>query len=65
MATVLICLRPGARGARRVGIVVRRVLDVSAGTLLEADEVLCEGRLAMVENRVTMVHSELVEHEVA
>lgn len=65
MATVLICLRPGARGARRVGIVVRRVLDVSAGTLLEADEVLCEGRLAMVENRVTMVHSELVEQEVA
>ena len=31
-ATVLICLRPGPSGARRVGLVVRRVLDVSAGT---------------------------------
>jgi len=61
MATVLICLRPGVPAARRVGMVVRRVLDVSGGTLLAADEGLCEGQLAMVKNRVTMVHRDLTE----
>lgn len=61
MATVLICRRPGKQAARRVGIVVRRVLDVSAGSLLSADAGLCEGQLAMVKNRVTMLHREHVE----
>lgn len=55
-ATVLICLRPGPSGARRVGLVVRRVLDVSAGTELAADNSVCEGQLAMVKNRVTPLH---------
>jgi hypothetical protein len=37
-------------------MVVRRVLDVSAGTLLAVDPDLCEGQLAMVKDRVTTVH---------
>ena len=56
--TVLICLRHGAGGARRVGMVVRRVLDVSPGTLLAADEAASKLQLAMVKNRVTTVHHE-------
>jgi two-component system chemotaxis sensor kinase CheA len=55
-ATVLICLRPGADGPRRVGLVVRRVLDVTAGTSLAADASVCDSRLAMVKDRVTPVH---------
>jgi two-component system chemotaxis sensor kinase CheA len=55
-ATVLICLRPEARGVRRVGMVVRRVLDVSAGRLLAAHAAACEQQLAMVKDRVTTVH---------
>jgi two-component system chemotaxis sensor kinase CheA len=62
LATVLICLRPGDISRRpgdpaasRVGKVVRRVLDVSAGTLLAADGRVREARVAMVKNRVTTV----------
>jgi two-component system chemotaxis sensor kinase CheA len=55
-ATVLICLRPEAQGARRVGMVVRRVLDVSPGTLLAADAAACKQQLVMVKSRVTTVH---------
>jgi two-component system chemotaxis sensor kinase CheA len=55
-ATVLICLRPEAHGARRVGMVVQRVLDVSAGKLLAADAAASEEQLAMVKNRVTTIH---------
>ena len=58
MATVLICRRPGPEPARRVGVVVRSVLDVSAGKLLPADASACAG-LAMVKNRVTTLHGEL------
>ena len=47
---------------RRVGVVVRRVLDVSAGTLLAADPELCEGQLAMVNHCVTTVHHEFAAH---
>jgi len=57
-ATVLICLRPEAHGMRRVGMVVRRVLDVSAGRLLAADSAASEEQLAMVKDRVTTVHRE-------
>jgi two-component system chemotaxis sensor kinase CheA len=56
MATVLICMRPGPRTMRRVGVVVRRVLDVSAGTMLPLDRELCDGELAMVQSRVTTMH---------
>jgi two-component system chemotaxis sensor kinase CheA len=57
-ATVLICLLPEGQGARRVGMVVRRVLDVSAGRLLAADATVCEQQLAMVNDRVKTVHRE-------
>ena len=53
-ATVLICRR---EGRTRVGLVVRRVLDVAGGTLLEEDAQVCEGRLALVQNRVTLVRT--------
>jgi two-component system chemotaxis sensor kinase CheA len=58
-ATVLICLRPGAHGIRRVGVVVLRVLDVSAGMVLAADQAICTDQLAMVGNRVTTLHGGL------
>jgi two-component system chemotaxis sensor kinase CheA len=57
-ATVLICLRPGASGTRRVGMVVRQVLDVSQGMLLAEDADVCHGQLAMVKQLVTAVHRE-------
>ena len=60
-ATVLICLRPEAHGVRRVGMVVRRVLDVSAGRLLAAHAAACEQQLAMVKDRVTTVHREFAQ----
>jgi two-component system chemotaxis sensor kinase CheA len=55
-ATVLICLRPEAHGVRRMGMVVHRVLDVSAGRLLAADAAASDEQLAMVKERVTTVH---------
>ena len=57
--TVLICARPGAHLSRRIGMIVRRVLDVSEGKLLASDADLSDSRLAMIDNRVTMVHREL------
>jgi hypothetical protein len=51
--TVLIC----RRGAGRVGLVVLRVLEVSAGTLLAEDGEV-PGRLAMVNGRVTTLWDE-------
>jgi two-component system chemotaxis sensor kinase CheA len=59
-ANVLICLRPEAHGTRRVGMVVRRVLDVSAGTLLAADAGACTQQLAIVNDRIKTVHREFV-----
>jgi len=55
-ATVLICLRPEAQRTRRVGLVVRSVLDVSAGTLLAANATVCDEQLALVKERVTTLH---------
>jgi two-component system chemotaxis sensor kinase CheA len=56
MVTVMICLLPGTPAERRVGMVVRRVLDVSSGTLLAVPEGLREGQLAMVNSRVATIH---------
>jgi two-component system, chemotaxis family, sensor kinase CheA len=57
LVTVLICGGRVVGGVQRVGMVVREVLDVSDGTLLDADA--AEGmELAMVKDRVTMVHRE-------
>jgi two-component system, chemotaxis family, sensor kinase CheA len=55
-ATILICVRPGTNGVRRLGIVVRRVLDITAGKLLGEDVAGFSGQLAMVRDRVTTVH---------
>jgi two-component system chemotaxis sensor kinase CheA len=58
IATILICRRPGTHATQRVGIVVRRVLDVSPGVLLPADTAQSADRLAMVKGRVTTLFSE-------
>lgn len=56
-ATVLICQGPGAgRAARRMGMVVRRVVEVATGDLMQADATICAERLAMVNERLTVVH---------
>jgi len=55
-ATILICLRSGEH-ASRVGVVVRRVVDVAPGTLLDATAAeVCTEPLAMVKDRVTTLH---------
>jgi hypothetical protein len=55
----MICLRTGTPLPKRYGIVVRRVLDVSAGTLLAEDRELGGSQLAMVEDRVTTVRTSI------
>ncbi|MEI9980772.1 MAG: chemotaxis protein CheA [Edaphobacter sp.] len=58
LATVLICGR--ANSAQRLGIVVRQVLDVSAGTLLDGGDSREVGmELALVKDKVTVVCREL------
>ncbi len=56
-ATVLICGNASAGGDQRVGMVVRQVLDVSTGTLLDRDAT-DEGvgmELALVKEKLTVV----------
>jgi two-component system chemotaxis sensor kinase CheA len=55
-ATIMICQRPGEHRSTRVGVVVRRVVDVSSGALLDATTQLCAQPLAMVKGRVTTLH---------
>jgi two-component system chemotaxis sensor kinase CheA len=55
-ATVMICMHNGEGAPRRVGLVVRRVVDVSLGTRLAADPEICVEPLAMVKDRVTTLH---------
>jgi len=58
-ATVLICQGPGGAGrpsARRMGMVVRRVVEVANGNLMESNAEICADRLAMVNERLTVVH---------
>jgi two-component system chemotaxis sensor kinase CheA len=58
-ATVLICgTRKGTGEMQRRGMIVRRVLDVSGGTLLEKDAEAGEMELALVNEKLTMVHRE-------
>ena len=57
-ATVLICGGSGKGEMQRTGMVVRRVLDVSGGTLLEKDAASGEMELALVKEKLTMVHRE-------
>ena len=56
LATVLICNHAGAGGRSRIGMVVRRVLDVSAGNVLDRDDVAGGMELAIVKEKLTMVH---------
>jgi two-component system chemotaxis sensor kinase CheA len=57
MATVLICGSASMGGEQRVGMIVRQVLDVSTGTLLEGDTA-SDGagmELALVKEKLTLV----------
>jgi two-component system chemotaxis sensor kinase CheA len=55
--TVLIC-GSGKGEMQRTGMVVRRVLDVSGGRLLDKDAASGEMELALVKEKLTMVHCE-------
>lgn len=57
-ATVLICGDTRKGKKRRMGVVVRRVLDVSNGSRLEKDEVTGDAELAVVKEKLTTVHRE-------
>lgn len=56
LVTVLICANAGAEGRHRIGMVVRRVLDVSTGRMLEEDAATEGMELALVKEKLTMVH---------
>jgi len=56
LVTVLICANAGAGGRHRIGMVVRRVLDVSTGKMLDKDEATDGMELALVKEKLTMVH---------
>jgi len=58
MATVLICGDADMGGVQRGGMIVRQVLDVSNGTLLERDEATDGFELALVKEKLTLVHRE-------
>ena len=60
-ATVLICQRPsregeGRRHTQRMGMVVRRVVEVATGDLMDRNIELCTEQLARVNDRLTVVH---------
>jgi two-component system, chemotaxis family, sensor kinase CheA len=57
MVTVLICGSAGEKKLR-FGMVVRRVLDVTEGTLLAGDKAVNGTELALVKEKVTVVQSE-------
>jgi two-component system chemotaxis sensor kinase CheA len=67
MVTVLICGRAHGGSEQRVGIVVRRVLDVSAGMVLERDDggdAPGNGmELALVKERLTVVQRDFGEKD--
>jgi two-component system chemotaxis sensor kinase CheA len=54
-ATVLICGDARVKGVPRIGIVVRRVLDVSDGTMLEKDAANGDVDLALVKEKLTTI----------
>ena len=58
-ATVLICGDTGSKMTQRMGIVVRRVLDVSDGTLLDRGVASVDAELALVKDRVTTIFRDL------
>jgi two-component system, chemotaxis family, sensor kinase CheA len=58
LVTVLICGGAGMERRQHFGMVVRRVLDVSAGTLLEGDKAVAGMELALVKEKVTVIQRE-------
>jgi len=54
-ATVLICGDARVKGGPRLGIVVRRVLDVSDGAMLEKDTANGDVDLALVKEKLTTI----------
>ncbi len=54
--TIMICQRTETSRPRRFGIVVHRVLNVSAGILLPESAELGSFPLAMIQNRIATVH---------
>jgi two-component system chemotaxis sensor kinase CheA len=67
LATVLICGDARVGGERRIGMVVRQVLDVAVGTPLERDGVSSEMgmELALVKEKLTQVHREFGSKDVS
>ncbi|WP_348266020.1 chemotaxis protein CheA [Edaphobacter paludis] len=65
LVTVLICANAGAGGRHRIGMVVRRVLDVSSGRMLEEDASTEGMELALVKEKLTMVHHQFGAKAVA
>ena len=67
LATVLICGDANLGGDQRAGMVVRQVLDVSAGTVLERDAI-SDGlgmELALVKEKLTLVRRDFSASAVA
>jgi two-component system chemotaxis sensor kinase CheA len=60
-ATVLICGNADGSKHRRMGMVVRQVLDVSRGSKLDGGNAAENAELALVNERVTRVHCEFAE----
>ncbi|HEU5341853.1 chemotaxis protein CheA [Edaphobacter sp.] len=56
LATVLICGGVGTASKTRMGMVVRRVLDVSAGAVLDKDDAMGGMELAIVKEKLTTIH---------
>jgi two-component system chemotaxis sensor kinase CheA len=56
LLTVLICAHSGMGGRQRMGMVVRRVLDVSPGKMLDGESAVDGMELALVKEKLTMVH---------
>ncbi len=57
-ATVLICRSSDKKTVRRAGMVVRKVLDVSGGTLLDKGGATGDVELALVKEKLTTIHRE-------
>lgn len=56
LATVLICGGAGVNERARTGMVVRRVLDVSAGAVLDKSDATGGMELAIVNEKLTTIH---------
>ncbi len=63
--TILICVQPSESGRnQRFGIVVRSVLDVAQGELLDGTARVCPERLALVNDRLAVVQEQFCQQRV-